>query len=143
MAYEYLEDIAISDVAFRVRSEHLESLFEEATEAVLNTMCEDPGSVEDKVHRPITLGPETAEMLLFQLLQEMIFFKDAEQELLRAQDVKIRETEEGFILSCVARGEKMEPERHRLLVDVKAVTFHRFEVQPVDGGWEATVVLDI
>lgn len=143
MPYEYLDDIAISDVAFHVRSETLEGLFEDATEAVLNTMCENPESVEIKVRRPIEMVAESVEMLLFQLLQEMIFFKDAEQELLRATDVKIREFENGYGLSCEACGEKMDPDRHHLLVDVKAVTLHRFKVELTADGWEGTVVLDV
>ncbi len=143
MSYEYLEDVAISDVAFHIRSETLEGLFVDAVEAVLNTMCENPASVEVKVRRPLELKAESIEMLLFQLLQEMIFFKDAEQELLHIADVKIRGSAGGFTLFCEARGEKMDPARHHLLVDVKAVTLHLFRVQRSAEGWEGTVVLDI
>lgn len=143
MPYEYLDDIAISDVAIHMWSETLEGLFVDASEAVVNTMCENPESVESKIRRPIRLESDSLDMLLFQFLNEMIFFKDAEQELLRAADVRIREDDKLFNLSCDAWGEKMDPERHHLLVDVKAVTLHRLQVRPSAGGWEGTAVLDI
>lgn len=143
MPYEYLDDIAISDVAFRAWSETLEGLFVDATEALLNTMCDNPESIETKVRRSVQVEAESLDMLLLQLLQEMIFFKDAEQELLRATDVKILETVQGYRLFCGAAGEKMDPNRHHLLVDVKAVTLHRLKVQSTPVGWEGTVVLDI
>ena len=40
-------------------------------------------------------------------------------------------------------GEPIDPQRHRLRVDVKAVTLHRFSIEKTAQGWEATVILDI
>ena len=142
MPFEFIDDIAIADVAFHAWSDSLEGLFVDAADAVVNTMLEDLGTLRDMVHRPIRLEAESVEMLLFQFLQEFIFYKDAEQELLRPADVKISGKDEEYVLNCEASGEKMDPERHNLLVDVKAVTFHRFSVQAVPEGWQATVVLD-
>ena len=42
-----------------------------------------------------------------------------------------------------AWGEAIDPGRHRLRVDVKAVTLHGFSVQSTTDGWEARVILDI
>ena len=33
--------------------------------------------------------------------------------------------------------------RHELIVDVKAVTLHRFKVEQTPRGWETLVILDI
>jgi SHS2 domain-containing protein len=142
MPYEYLDDIAISDVAFHAWSDSLEGLFTDAGDALINTMVGDLESLGAAVSRPIRVEAETIEMLLFQFLQELIFFKDAEQELLRPADMKISGKDEEYVLSCEGRGEKMDPMRHDLLIDVKAVTFHRFSVQTIPTGWETTVVLD-
>ena len=47
-------------------------------------------------------------------------------------------------LSGVVRGESINPRRHHLRSDVKAVTYHQFEVGRLEsGGWKARVVLDI
>lgn len=143
MPYEYLEDIAIADVAFRAWSENLEGLFVSAAEATLNIMVEHPESVREETRREIRLSADSIEMLLFELLQDLIFWKDAEQLLLRVSDPVISGSEGAYSVSCLGRGEVMDPGRHQLLVDVKAVTLHRFLVRPTPDGWEATVVLDI
>ncbi|MBE3131527.1 MAG: archease, partial [Acidobacteria bacterium] len=37
----------------------------------------------------------------------------------------------------------VDPRRHELLTDVKAVTLQGYRVTPTSGGWEAEVVLDV
>jgi SHS2 domain-containing protein len=52
------------------------------------------------------------------------------------------DTDGRFSLTAAAWGETIDPSRHELLVDVKAVTLHRFRVEKASRGWEATVILD-
>jgi SHS2 domain-containing protein len=77
------------------------------------------------------------------LLQELIFYKDAERLLLKLVEASIEERGEGWMLTAVLGGEPIDPNRHELLVDIKAVTLHRFRVEPFAGGWKAFVILDI
>ena len=142
MPYRYLEDIATSDVAFEAWSDTLEDLFVAASDATLNVMVEDLKTVADKTARPVHLEDPKIDMLLFQLLQEQIFYKDAEQLLLRVRQVRIRHHENLYELSAEAYGERLDMNRHELLADVKAVTLHRFKVEQHDHGWRATVILD-
>jgi len=44
---------------------------------------------------------------------------------------------------ALACGEEIDRGRHRLVVDVKAVTLFNLRVERDDKGWKATVVLDI
>lgn len=47
-------------------------------------------------------------------------------------------------LVATVRGEPIDPKRHGLRADAKAVTYHQFEVvQTETGGWKARVVVDI
>ena len=142
MPYRYLEDIATSDVAFEAWSGTLEDLFIAASDAALNVMVEDLDNVADKTQRPVHLEDPEIDMLLFQLLQEQIFYKDAEQLLLRVRQVRIQHHENRYELSAEAYGERLDMDRHELLADVKAVTLHRFNVEQDDHGWRATVILD-
>ena len=82
-------------------------------------------------------------MLLFDLLQELIFYKDSEQLLLRVDEVRI-ETQPGeYRVTATGRGETLDPGRHEQRVDVKAVTLHQFSLEKTDDGWMAQVILDI
>ena len=90
MPYRYLEEIAIADVAFEATGRTLEDLFVAAADATTNVMVGDLASIADRERRPIRAEEEAADMLLLDLLQELIYYKDAERLLLRVPEVHIR-----------------------------------------------------
>jgi len=143
MSYRYLDDIAIADVAFEARAKTREDLFAEAADALTNVMVEDVKSVRPGERRDFHIEAGDLERLLFEYLQTIIFYKDAEQLLLRVSRVSITQEDSSLSLDAQAVGEKISRNRHRLLADVKAVTLHRFRVAETPEGWKATVVLDI
>lgn len=143
MPYEYLDDIATSDAAFKAWGETREQMFIAAADAMMNVMVGDLVSISDEQHRKIEVDSDAIDMLLFELLQELIFYKDAQRLLLRVSDVRIREQDGQFILQAEAYGEELNMEKHDLVVDVKAVTLHRFRVEQTPKGWEALVIVDI
>lgn len=143
MPYRYRDDSATSDAAFDVGAPTLEQLFIDAGDATLGVMIEEPAAVAPRQTRLLRAEAESLDLLLFQVLQELVYFKDAEQLLLRLGRVEIREGEDGFAAAVEARGEPIDSARHELLRDVKAVTLHRLRLERSGQGWEATVVLDI
>jgi SHS2 domain-containing protein len=143
MPYRYLEHIAIADVAFEAWGDTMEEVFISAADATMNVMVEDLNTIYDREHRSIHLEADAIDMLLFQLLQELIYYKDAEQLLLRVPNVHIESQDGQFTLSAEAYGEGINALKHELNVDVKAVTLHRFRMEQTPKGWEATVILDI
>ncbi|MDJ0876891.1 MAG: archease, partial [Desulfobacterales bacterium] len=50
---------------------------------------------------------------------------------------------DGYHMEAVLTGEELDYACHDLVVDVKAVTMHQFQLAPTPGGWRARVVLDI
>jgi len=56
-------------------------------------------------------------------------------------EVKIEQAD-GFKLTASAWGESADQKKHKVRVDVKAVTYHLLEVKQVDSKWMAKVVLD-
>ncbi len=142
MPYRYLEDIATSDVAFEAWGNTIEELFVAASDATMNVMVEDINTISDKTCRSIRVEDTNIDMLLFQLLQELIFYKDADQLLLRLQKVRVQHQKNHYELTAEAYGEGLNMDKHELLADVKAVTLHRFKVEPDDQGWRANVILD-
>jgi SHS2 domain-containing protein len=144
MPFEYLEDIAIADIAFHAWGKDLAELFQVAGDAVVNTMIENLEEIIPQTSRTFNLENEALDMLLFNFLEEFIYYKDSEQLLLRAQQVQIENKDGNYYLTALAQGETLDPERHHQRVDVKAVTLHRFALEKIaDGGWTALVILDI
>ena len=143
MPYRFLEDLATADIAFIAEGNTLAETFIAAADATLNVMVETLDAIFPRETKEFALDNERLDLLLFDFLQELIYYKDAQKLMLRVGRVQIREKEEKFFLSATARGEKLDPERHHPRVDVKAVTLHRFRLEKTDRGWEAFVILDI
>lgn len=143
MPYRFLEDIATADVAFEAWGETREELFTACAQALLGTMVDEPGRVERRQEHAVRLHADELDLLLYAFLAELVFYKDARRLLLHANDVRIEGDTGDFQLEALMEGEEIAPMRHRLLVDVKAVTMHLFRVERVDNLWRATVVLDI
>ena len=143
LRYRYLEEIATADVAFEALGATPEETFLAAADATLNTMVEEIGTVAPVERRVFSLAAESLDLLLFELLQELVYRKDAERLLLRVRDLRIEESGSGYRLHAEAHGETIDPGRHPLLADVKAVTLHRLVVERTPDGWRAVVVLDV
>jgi SHS2 domain-containing protein len=143
MPYRFLDDIATADIAFLAWGQTLEETFIAAADATMNVMIEELASIRELEKREIQILNDSLDMLLFNFLQELIYYKDAEQLLLRVKAVKIETADEEHRLRSSAFGEKLDPARHRQRVDVKAVTLHRFRLEKKDGSWEAEIILDI
>jgi SHS2 domain-containing protein len=143
MPYEFLEDIAIADIAFRAWGKTLEELFITAGDATINAMIDNLEAIELKETRTFNLENDELDMLLFNFLQEFVYYKDSELLLLRAQQVQIEEKNSAYHLTAVTQGERLDRERHEERVDVKAITLHRFQLEKTDDGWTAMVILDI
>jgi SHS2 domain-containing protein len=130
-------------VAFEAWGDTPEEAFVSAGDATMNVMVDALDSITPRESRTIVLSSDALDMLLFDLLQELIYYKDAEQLLLRLRSLRIEDREGSYHLLAEARGEKIDRERHPLNVDVKAVTLHRFAVERTPTGWRAAVILDI
>lgn len=145
VSYKYLEDVSIADVAFIAEGATLEKMFESAGLAVTNTMVKNLKAVKPKVRKTIKVKGGDIEKLLFNFLQEFVYWKDKDLLLFSEIKVKIKEPskkQKSFSLSALVSGEKINVKKHEMLVDVKAVTWHLFSVKK-SKKWICQVVLDI
>lgn len=143
MPYRYLEEVGTADIAFEATGRDLPDLFRGAADATTNVMIDNIKSIQPRQTRQIELSNDKLDMLLFDLLQELIFLKDAERLLLRIRKVQIDKRDDIYFLKATAEGEPLDAKRHHQRADVKAVTLHDFFVAQSEGGWKARVLLDI
>ena len=143
MPYQYRDDIALADVAFEAWGASVEEVFIAAADATMNVMVEDLGTIGRSLELTIELEHDQLDLLLFSFLIVLVFLKVARQLLLRVESLSIKKANSKNVLKIVVYGEGLDPQKHPLSVDVKAVTLHRFSLRQTDEGWEAFVILDI
>lgn len=136
--YKFLDNIATADIAFEVENENLNQLFIEAAQALFEVMA-DLSTIEPKVEKVVELSAGSTDKLLFNWLSELVFLKDRDYFLFSKFKVEINQNE----LKARIKGENINPQKHKLIVDVKAVTYHSFYLKQENGLWKAQVVLDI
>ncbi len=143
MPFRFLEDTATADIAFEATGETPEELFTSAAEALEETQVRTEG-LELRTEKKVELGSDNLDDLLFDFLNELIFHKDSEGLAFSKFNIKV-ETLSPTHHTLVANigGEKIDPKRHELRTDVKAVTKHLFGIKETPKGFKATVVLDI
>lgn len=127
-----------ADVLFIARGKDLSELFKNSGLATMDTMV-DLKSVGKAITKKISLKEKDAEALLFSFLEEIVFLKDAESMLFSDFKIKIDNNK----LQAELIGEKIDINKHKLRVDVKAITLHEFYLKKTDKGYKAQVILDI
>jgi SHS2 domain-containing protein len=143
MSYRYRDDLSVADVAFEAEGTSLEELFTSAWDATLRVMLENPSALDGKSRKSIAIEDRSVDLLLYNFLQELIYYKDAEALLLRLEHCRIDAGTTPTKLEALAIGQQIDVKHHRLGTDVKAVTFHKFSLKQEGELWRTTVVLDV
>lgn len=150
MPYRYLEDGSTYDAGFEANAETPAKLFRACWSAALGVMVDDAESIRPTESREIELDGQELELLLFDLLGELIYLKDAEHALYRMDEARVDmwQTDpsdrgsSAYRLRATISGESIDPRRHSLGVDVKAVTLDQLRVWEEEGEHRARVILD-
>jgi SHS2 domain-containing protein len=138
--HKFLDHTA--DVLFVAKAGTVEDLFKECAIALEETMV-DIKEVKPKKKIKILGEGKKIDDVLFNFLDDLIFFKDYKQMVFSKFEISIEEKEGTINLTCFASGEPIDFTRHDPKVDVKAVTMHLFKVEQVKDAWKAQVLLDI
>jgi SHS2 domain-containing protein len=134
--YEVFEHTA--DLGLRVRAADLETLFAEAGKG-LYSLIVDVATIRPQQERSFRIPGGELDYLFFDWLNELLFA--FEKERMVYGEFTITRDAQG--ISAVARGEPLDPSRHELDHEVKAITYHGLKVQQESDGWLAEVIVDI
>lgn len=140
--FKFLEDIATADSAFLAYGKNPEELFENSALALFEVMAKTKEVSWARGYK-LELRSSNLEDLLFDFLSELVFIKDEKGMVFSKFKVKIKRLFRGYKLDAEVFGEKIDPKRHNLKVDVKAVTRHLFKIKKEEDKFVAQVVLDI
>ena len=128
-----------ADLGLRIRAPDLDTLFIEAAQALFSAIVEDPGRIRPEQRVELILSSEEKDYLLFDWLKELLYCFDTQHLLFGHFEAQVG----GNCLKAAAWGEPLDPSRHALSHEVKAITYHGLRVEPTADGWLAEVIVDI
>lgn len=142
--FRFLEEVALADAAFEATGDTPSDLFQAAAQAVIETLV-NPATLLPACRKTIEHRAPDLPALLFDWLSDIVYLKDAEGLLFKDTTVVVQcaRSDGSWTLHATLAGEPIDPARHELRADVKAVTKHLFDVRQDGRRWVARVVLDI
>jgi len=128
-----------ADIGVRGMGRSKAEAFEQAALALTAVMF-DPAGIRGSERVRVTCEAPDDELLLADWLNALIYRMTTRNLALGRFRVRI----DGHRLAGEARGEKLDPARHRAAVEVKGATYTTLRVaQEPDGTWIAQTVVDV
>jgi SHS2 domain-containing protein len=128
-----------ADLGLEIYGTDEKELFLNAAIAVFDTMTE-LDHVTVKENRHFSVEGSDREDLLINFLREILYMYNGEGFLLK--ECSISDIDDRQVIGTV-RGEVFDPEKHRIKMEIKAVTYHRIEVEKTPHGWKGRVIFDV
>ncbi|WP_406537231.1 archease [Methanobrevibacter sp.] len=121
--FEYFEVTA--DIGFRAYGKNLNEAFENAGLAIFNIIS-DTDDIDSTKEISFEITSEDNVSLLYDYLEELLFYHEVEFMLFSQFDVEIGEN---FHLKATIKGEPIDWDKHERKTEIKAITFHKMEVR--------------
>lgn len=137
--YRYLEHTA--DAKFQAYGDTLEEAFVNAAIAMFDILA-DTDNIKPKIRKEIVLKSRKKESLLYDFLEELLFFLDVDGFLLsRISEIKIRKDEDYFYLDAAIFGDSYR--NYEVKGNIKSITYSDMEIIEDENGVTVQAVVDI
>lgn len=135
--YQIIDHTA--DLGISVRGPDVGGLFSNAARAMTELMVK--GDLGDKrTLREVSVDSEDYPDLMVRWLGEVLYLFFAEKLITDTVEIKaIAPTQ----LEATIAMANFDPKRHRVLREIKAVTYHGISVRKANDEWEARIIFDI
>ena len=134
MRYRLLEHTA--DALIEAYGRTLSERFSNAAYAMFDQITE-VSAVQTVGEASISLSADSAEQLLVDFLQELLYMHDTENLVFAEFDVRT----DGKTLEATVRGEEFDKDRHQKRAVVKGVTYHNLKID--DDLQKVVLLLDV
>lgn len=136
-AYELLDHTA--DFGIHVFGDTATSLFQNAAMALMDQLVETVDLLAREEKQMVIQGNDWPDLMV-NWLREILYLWVGKE--LFVQSIQI----ESIAEKCLTAHLWVDPfsaERHKLISEIKAVTYHQVQVFETDNQWEAKVIFDI
>jgi len=135
--YEVLPHTA--DIGITAWGKDMAEVFVNTARGMFNIIT-DIDQIKQDIEIPVSVTASDRESLLVNWLNELNFI--TQTRFLLFSDFKI-ENMTDTSLKAIALGEKINPGKHNLKREIKAVTYHHLKIEKTRKGWQVQVIFDI
>ena len=136
--YTLIEHTA--DFGIHVYGIDRKALFANAAYALFDLLT-DLRRLNGKTCKNISIRGEDRPDLMVNWLRELLFLWNGNGLLVKEVDVTALSDSE---LTATVFYDVFDPRRHRINIEIKAVTYHQIRVEPRSpAGWESTIIFDV
>lgn len=128
-----------ADLGLRVTGKDFAALCEQAAAGLFEIIAGDLAQIRPRTRRHLRVEGAQPEYVLVDWLNELLYAFESERMLFSRFEVR---SAAGGI-DADAWGEPLDPGRHTLAHEIKAITYHALSVGRTKDGWEARVIVDI
>ncbi len=137
--FEYFDVTA--DIGFTAYGNTLNEAFENAGLAIFNIIS-DTSWIDSKIAKSFEITSEDEVSLLYDYLEELLFYHEIDFMLFSDFRVNISKSDEGYNLKATIKGEAIDWDKHERKSEIKAITFHMMDVKKTEH-YELRVIVDL
>ena len=142
MPWKYLEEEAIADIGIKVVASTLNELFQDACFSICHLMT-DLQLLESTSFKEFNFSNKKLDLLLHQILEELLFLKDAELFFVKEVSCKVEQKNERSYAHVKFGGERFDRKVHKAGSDIKSITFSDFFIKRENRRWHAHFIIDV
>ena len=128
-----------ADVAIAAYGADAKQAFANAALGMFSIMT-DIGKVKAKASREVEVTADDRKDLLISWLNELLFVFEVERMLFKRFDIV---TLDETTLKARCYGEKIDPKRHKIKMEIKAATYHMLQIEEQQNLTRVQVLFDI
>jgi len=141
----YIEHIDhTGDAGLRIRAGSLTDLLTVCTQQMVRLICPE-GRIRRSLARPVQVEGADLVELFINWLSEVNSLMSIHYEIYDVFTIASLSLPDDLPLQVkgTAQGEPVDPERHHIALEIKAVTFHEAYVRQTEDVWECQVIFDL
>ena len=137
--FEYFDVTA--DIGFIAYGNTLNEAFENAGLAIFNIISDTSG-IDSKIAKSFEITSEDEVSLLYDYLEELLFYHEIDFMLFSDFSVNISKTDKGYNLKATINGDAIDWDKHERKSEIKAITFHMMDVKKTEH-YELRAIVDL
>ena len=138
--FEYFDHEA--DIGIIGYGTSLNEAFGEGAKAMFQIMA-NIKNVEPKKEIKIDIEASDEEALFVEWLNSLLAYKDIEDIIFSDFKAGIKHLPDKYILNGIAKGEKINYNKHHLKIEVKAATYSQLKIEKINKIYRVQCVVDV